>query len=155
MDRLVKISLLVFFFALCGAAILVTHLARERTPAPAAKELYSIVNRQLFALRTDDFDSAYRQAASGVQQKFSRSQFELMIRRDFWSMTEAQRVEFGAVQVAGAAALVQVFLTTPDGAMRGFLYSFTAEGDSWKIDGDPAPGSATLAPPARVAYLKA
>jgi hypothetical protein len=44
-------------------------------------------------------------------------------------------VEFGTVQVAGAAALVQVFLTAPDGVMRGFLYSFTAEGGSWKIDG--------------------
>ena len=102
MNRLVKFSLLVFFFALCGAAIVATHLARERTPTPAAKELYSIVNRQLFALRTDDFDSAYRHAASGVQQKFSRTQFELMIRRDFSSMTEAHRVEFGTVQVAGA-----------------------------------------------------
>ena len=135
MNRLVKLSLLVFFFALCGAAIVATHLVRERTPTPAAMELYSIVNRQLFALRTDDFDSAYRHAASGVQQKFSRVQFELMIRRDFSSMTEAQRVEFGTVQVAGAAALVQVFLITPDGVMRGFLYSFTAEGDGWKIDG--------------------
>ena len=144
MNRLIKFSLLVFFFALCGAAIVATHLARERTPTPAAKELYSIVNRQLFALRTDDFDSAYRHAASGVQQKFSRTQFELMIRRDFSSMTEAHRVEFGTVQVAGAAALVQVFLITPDGAMRGFLYSFTAEGDSWKIDGVQPLGSQPL-----------
>jgi hypothetical protein len=135
MSWLAKVSLVLFFFALCGAAIIATHLHRERTPAPAAKELYSIVNRQLSALRSDDFDNAYRHAASGVQQKFSREQFELMIRRDFSSMTEAQRVEFGAVQVAGAAALVQVFLTTPDGAMRSFLYSFTAEADGWKIDG--------------------
>ena len=135
MSRLAKTSLLLFFFALCGAAIVATHLARERMPAPAAKELYSIVNRQLSALHSDDFDSAYRHAASGVQQKFSREQFELMIRRDFSSMTEAQRVEFGAVQVAGGAALVQVYLTTPDGEMRGFLYSFTAEADGWKIDG--------------------
>jgi Domain of unknown function (DUF4864) len=135
MNRPVKVSLLVFFFALCCAAIVVTHLSRQRAPAPAAKELYSIVNRQLFDLRSDDFDSAYRHAASGVQQKFTRAQFELLIRRDFWSMREAQRVEFGAVQVTGAAALVHVFLTTPDGAMRGFLYSFTAEGNNWKIDG--------------------
>jgi Domain of unknown function (DUF4864) len=135
MNRPVKFSLLVFFFALCGAAIIATHLARERTPTLAAKELYSIVNQQLLFFRTDDFDSAYRQAASGVQQKFSRSQFELMIRRDFASMTEAHRVEFGTVQAAGGAALVQVFLITPEGAMRGFLYSFTAEGNSWKIDG--------------------
>jgi len=135
MNRLIKFSLLVFFFALCGAAIIATHFARERTPTLAAKELYSIVNRQLLAFQADDFDSAYRQAASGVQQKFSRTQFELMIRRDFSSMTEAHRVEFGTVQVAGSAALVQVFLITPNGAMRGFLYSFTAERDIWKIDG--------------------
>ena len=36
---------------------------------------------------------------------------------------------------AGANALVQVFMTAPDGVVRGFLYSFTAEGDGWKIDG--------------------
>lgn len=141
MSRSAKISLLLFFFALCGAAIVLTHLHRERTPAPAAKELYSIVTRQLSALHSDDFDSAYRHAASGVQQKFSKEQFEFMIRRDFSSMTEAQLVEFGTVQVTGAAALVQVFLTTPDGAMRGFLYSFTAEEDGWKIDGVQPLGS--------------
>jgi hypothetical protein len=31
--------------------------------------------------------------------------------------------------------LVQVLLRAPDGAVRGFLYSFTAEADGWKIDG--------------------
>ena len=135
MSRLVKTSLLLFFFALCGAAIVATYWARERTPPPGARELYSIVNRQLSAFRTADYDIAYRQAAAGVQQKFSRSQFELMIRRDFSPMTEAEHVEFGAVSVAGASAIVQVFLTSPDGAVRGFLYSFTAETGGWKIDG--------------------
>ena len=141
MSRLVKTSLLLFFFALCGAAVVATYRAQERTPPPAARELYSIVNRQLTAFRTADFDSAYRQAAAGVQQKFSRSQFELMIRRDFKPMTEAEHVEFGAVSVAGASAMVQVFLTAPNGAVRGFLYSFTAEPGGWKIDGVQPLGS--------------
>lgn len=135
MSLLVKTSLLLFFFALCGAAIVATHRAQERTAPPAVRELYSIVNHQIAAFRTADFDSAYRHAATGVQQKFSRAQFELMIRRDFSPMTEAEHVEFGAVSVAGAGALVQVFLRAPDGAVRGFLYSFTAEADGWKIDG--------------------
>ena len=135
MSRLLKTALLIFFFALCSAAIVATYRAQQRTPPPAPRELYSIVNRQLAAFRTADFDSAYRQAAAGVQQKFSRSQFELMIRRDFAPMTEAEHVEFGAISVAGASAMVQVFLTAPDGAVRGFLYSFTAERDGWKIDG--------------------
>ena len=72
----------------------------------------------------------------GVQQKFSRSQFELMIRRDFSSYDpDSQQVEFGAVRVAGESAMVQVFLTAPDGAGARLLYSFTAEPDGWKIDG--------------------
>ncbi len=135
MNRWLKISFLLFFFALCGVAIVVTHLHRQETPAPAPRELYSIVNRQLSDLRSDDFDSAYRRAASGVQQKFSREQFELMIRRDFVSMTQAQRIEFGTVQAAGGVAYAQVYLTTPDGATRGYLYSFAAEAGGWKIDG--------------------
>ncbi len=135
MNRLAKVSLLLFFFALCAAAIVITHQARERTPAPNARDLYSIVNGQLSAFRRADFESAYRHAAAGVQEKFSRSQFELMIRRDFSSLTDAEHVEFGAVQVAGAGALVQVFLTAPNGATRAYLYSFTAERDGWKIDG--------------------
>jgi hypothetical protein len=135
MNRIVKVSLLLFFFALCAVAILATRWAGRRTPVPAARELYSVVSHQLSAIRSADFSSAYRNAATGVQQKFSLSQFELMIRRDFSPMTQAKHVEFGAVRISGATALVQVFLTAPDGAVHGFLYSFTAEADGWKIDG--------------------
>ncbi|HEX3817158.1 MAG TPA: DUF4864 domain-containing protein [Chthoniobacterales bacterium] len=135
MNRKLKIFFLLFFFALCGAAVIATYNSSRHTPAPAARELFAAVNRQLSALSADDFGSAYRHAASVVQQKFSLPQFESMIRRDFSSMTQARRVEFGAVQVADAGALVQVFLTTPDGVVHGYLYSFTAEHDGWKIDG--------------------
>src|ERR1044071_4794612 len=55
MSRFAKIAFLLFFFALCGTAIVITHLRQQRIPPPAAKELYSIVNRQLSALRADDF----------------------------------------------------------------------------------------------------
>jgi hypothetical protein len=133
--RAIKISLLLFFFGLCAGAMIATHLARQRTPAPPIRVLYAVVSQQLSAFRADDFDDAYRQAAAEVQQKFSRTQFELMIRRDFSFMTEPAQVEFGAVRVAGGSALVQVFLRAHDGTVRGFLYSFTAESGAWKIDG--------------------
>jgi len=133
--RAIKVSFLLFFFGLCAGAIIATHLVRQRTPTPPAHLLYSVVSRQLSALRAEDFDSAYQQAAAGVQERFSRHQFEFMIRRDFAFMTEPAQVEFGAVRVAGGNALVQVFLTGSDGTLRAFLYSFTAENDGWKIDG--------------------
>lgn len=141
MDRALKVSFLLFFFGLCAGAMIATHLVRQRTPAPPAHLLYSIVSRQLSAFRANDFDSAYRQAAAGVQERYSRDQFELMIRRDFAFITEPAQVEFGAVQVGGDIALVQVFLIASDGTMRGFLYSFTAEGNRWKIDGVTSLGS--------------
>ncbi len=130
-----KALLLVFVLTLCGGAMVADHLARKHVPPPSARELYSVINRQLSALRASDFESAYQRAAAGVQEKFSRTQFELMIRRDFASMTETSEVEFGAVAVTGATALVQVFLTTADGATREYLYSFSAEGGGWKING--------------------
>jgi len=131
MNRLVKSSLLLTFFALCGAAMIVTYRKNEHISPPPARELYSIVNNQIAAFRTADFDTAYRHAATGVHQKFSRTEFELMIRRDFSPMTQAEHVEFGAISVAGASAVVQVLLRASDGSVRGFLYSFTAEADGW------------------------
>lgn len=134
MSRKLKIGLLLFFFALCGAALLATYQVRKRTPPPA-QELFSVVNRQLSEFRAADFVSAYRHSAAGVQQKFSLVQFEEMVRRDYASMTQGGNVEFGAVRVLGSSAVMQVFLTAPDGLVRGFLYSFTSEADGWKIDG--------------------
>ena len=82
MNRLAKASLLLFFFSLCGVALFITHRVRERAPAPAPHELFAVVNDQLAAFRAADFPSAYRQAATGVQQKFTLPQFEAMVRRE-------------------------------------------------------------------------
>lgn len=142
MTRLAKSFLLLFFFSLCAAAIIVTHQLRNHVPPPAPHELYSVVNSQLAAFRASDFSSAYRNAASGVQEKFSLSQFENMVRRNYAAVTETHRVEFGTVQVEGASALVQVFFVAQDGGVQGFLYNLVAEEGAWKIEGvAPIPGS--------------
>jgi len=135
MTRTIKASLLLFFLSLCGAAILVTAHLRRQAPPPTPHELFVVVENQLSAFRMADYSSAYRQAASGVQQKFTVSQFEEMIRRDFSEMTNAQRVEFGFARIDGPAAVVQVFFVDENGSARAFLYSLTAEGASWRISG--------------------
>jgi Domain of unknown function (DUF4864) len=135
MTRTLKASLLFFFLSLCGAAIFVTDLVRRQVPSPAPHELFAVVEKQLAAFRVADYPNAYRQAASGVQQKFTVPQFEAMVRRDYGDMTNAQRIEFGFVKVMGSAAVVQVFFVGESGSARSFLYSLIAEGDSWKING--------------------
>lgn len=135
MTRTIKASLLFFFFSLCASAIVVTYQVRLQVPPPAPHQLFSVVEQQLAAFRAADYSSAYRHAASGVQQKFTFAQFETMVRHDYADMTNAQRIEFGFVKVNGSAAVVQVFFCGAGGSVRVFLYSLIAEGDSWKING--------------------
>jgi hypothetical protein len=140
MNTTVKALLLLFFFSLCGSAIVVTHRTRGHATSAAPHELFSVVNRQLVAFRSSDFPSAYRNAASAVQQKFTLRQFELMIRRDYPEMTRSHRIEFGVVKVDGASAIVQVLFVSADGRVRPYLYSLTAEQAGWKIEGvEPMP----------------
>jgi len=133
--RTIKASLLFFLFSLCASAIVVTHQVRSQAPPPAPHELFAAVEKQLAALRAADYSSAYRHAASGVQQKFTAPQFEAMIRHDYGDMMNAQRVEFGSVKVSGSTAVVQVFFRGAGGSARSFLYSLIAEDNSWKING--------------------
>lgn len=135
MSRIIKASLLFFFFALCASAVLVTHRVRLQVPPPAPHQLFAVVERQFAAFRAADYSSAYRQAASGVQQKFTAPQYEAMVRRDYGDLSGAQRIEFGLVKVSGATAVVQVYFCGANGYIRSFLYTLVAEGDSWKING--------------------
>jgi hypothetical protein len=135
MPRTIKASLLFFFLSLCASATFVTHHVRSQVSPPAPHELFSVVEKQLAAFRAADYSSAYRHAASEVQQKFTMPQFEAMIRRDYVDMTNAQRIEFGFVKINGSAAVVQVFFCAANGSARSFIYSLIAEGDSWKING--------------------
>lgn len=135
MNRFTKAALLLFFFSLCGVAFFITARVREHVVAPVPSELFAVVNQQLAAFRADDFTSAYRQASIGVQHKFTLSQFEAMVRRNYAEMADAQRVEFGSVRAEGSTALVQVFFFAGDGSARAFIYSLSAEDGGWKVGG--------------------
>ncbi|MFN2474786.1 MAG: DUF4864 domain-containing protein [Chthoniobacterales bacterium] len=135
MTRLAKASLLLFFFSLCAAAFLVAHRFEKRIPTPAPHELFAVVNDQLAAFRAADYPSAYRRAASGVQQKFTLPQFETMVRQNYGAMTRAHRVEFGSIKMDSNSAIVQVFFFGREPAVRCFLYTLIAEGDGWKVEG--------------------
>jgi hypothetical protein len=135
MTRTIKASLLFSIFALCAAAIIFTQRARQHVSPPAPHQLFAIVEQHLSAFRSADYSSAYRQASSDVQQKFTPPQYEAMIRRDYAEVGAAQRIEFGFVKVNGSAAMVQVFFRDPSGSSRCLLYSLIAEDGLWKING--------------------
>ena len=134
MSRIAKASLLLFFFSLCGSAFVMTHQLRERVPTPLPRDLFAVVNDQVTAVRASDYVSAYRHAATGVQQKFTLPQFERMARHSYGAI-ERHRIEFGSAKVDGSTAVVQVFFISPDGSVRSFVYSLAAENNLWKISG--------------------
>ena len=142
MTRTIKASLLFFFLALCASAMFVTHHFRSQMPPPAPRELFAVVQTQLAAFRVADYSSAYRQAASGLQQRFTLLQFEAMIRHACGDLTNARHIEFGLVKINGPAAVVQVFVLEDGGWERSFFYSLMAEEGSWKISGVKEMGSA-------------
>ncbi len=135
MNSLTKGFLLLLFFSLSAAAMLTTYQMRERVPAPAPRELYKVVECQIAAFRADNFPGAYRYVASAVQQRFTLTQFKSMIRREYGTITQPRRVEFGFVKVHGGDALVQVFFFDEDGMNHPFLYTLVAEDGDWKISG--------------------
>ncbi len=135
MTHWTKAAVLCLLLLVCGSGFVITQHLREQVPPPAPHDLFAIVNQQLVAFRASDFQAAYGQAATGVQQRFTLPQFEKMVRQRYPEMVRGHRVEFGIVKAQGATALVQVFLLGVDGTVRSFLYSFIHEEKSWKIDG--------------------
>jgi hypothetical protein len=131
-----KITLLTFFFAVCGTAALLTAYLQTRADEnvkPA--DLYAVVERQLGELRGGNISRAYEVASSDFQQHYNVAQFAAMMQADYPGMTRVSRAEYGLVQTNGRHATMQVYLIGPAGEVMPCVYMLVREGDSWRIDG--------------------
>jgi hypothetical protein len=131
-----KISLLTFFFAMCGtAAVLTAYLQMRADQNVKPADLYAVVERQLGDFRGGDFPRAYEVASQAIQARFSEEQFAAMVQADYPGMTRVCRAEYGLVQTRGRHATIQVNLIGEDGEIMPCVYMMVREGDSWRIDG--------------------
>ena len=131
-----KITLLTFFFAVCGTGAVVTAYMQIRADAnvkPA--DLYAVVEHQLRELRGGDFSGAYEYVSSGIQQRYSVEQYAAMMQSDYSGMTRVNRAEYGMVQTNGRHATMQVYLIGQNGEVMPCVYIMVREGESWRIDG--------------------
>ncbi len=129
-----KVTVLMFFFAVCGTAALVNYYWELKAERVKPVELYSIIYNQISAFHDDDFSRAYQQASSSVQQRFNIAQFADAIRADCAGIVNAERVEFGFIEAHGRHATIQVFLIDSDGQVTPCIYTLVSEGETWKID---------------------
>ena len=100
-----KITLLTFFFAICGTAAVITAYMQSLADANVKPgDLYAVVERQLGELRGGDFSRAYEYSSSAIQQRYNVRQFAAMMQADYPGMTRVSRVEYGLVRTNGRHA---------------------------------------------------
>jgi len=136
MSARAKITLLTFFFAICGTAAVVTAYLQARADADVKPaDLYAVVDRQLGDFRHGDFSRAYEYASTGIQERYSVEQYAAMVQADYPRMTRVNRAEYGSVQTSGRHATMEVYLIGDDGAVMPCVYLLVREGEAWRIDG--------------------
>ena len=129
-----KTALLLFFFAVCVSAALLTDFLQSQIEQVRPVELFQVVYRQVNAVRKDNYSSAYEQVSGTFQRKFSLNQFIGLVRSDFAGISKRARIEFGRVETRGDFAVLRVYFIDPRGNVVPCVYTLVNEGESWKID---------------------
>ena len=129
-----RIGLLLIFFGVCVAAIIVQHTIDSRRFVARPADLYEVVRQEIDAVRESDFSRAYQQVSTGFQEKFNVEAFADLVRSDYPAARQIERVEFGRVARDGRQALVQVYFFLPDGDIVPCIYRLVNEDSVWKID---------------------
>ena len=129
-----RIGLLVFFFGVCFAAVIVQHFIDSRRYVARPAELYEVVRQEIDAVRESDFSRAYQQVSTGFQEKFNVEAFADLVRSDYPAARQIERVEFGRIARDGRQALVQVYFFLPNGDIVPCIYRLLNEDSVWKID---------------------
>jgi hypothetical protein len=132
MRQLGKIALIILCLALCGAGAIV-HLRKTAAAGVRPAELYALIYGHLQSLRVADGPRAYR-PASTVVQPGRDTVLPAGACPGFSSPPDAQRIEFGSVEMRAGRALVQVFLTDHNGQVTPCVYTLVHGPDGWKIE---------------------
>ncbi len=130
-----KITLVLFFFAICTVAALARYREVNGVERIKPTDLFEAVRSQMEACRSGDYSSAYLHTAATVREKCSAERFADQARNENARFAQAVRVEFGPWQARGRRAVVEVFFIGREGSVTPCLYSLVAEGETWKIEG--------------------
>ena len=134
MNSRLRIGLLLTFLGVCSVALIVQHAIDSRRFVARPAELYEVVRQEIDAVRESDYSRAYEQVSTGFQEKFNVEAFADLVRSDYPSARQIERVEFGRVARDGRQALVQVYFFLPNGDIVPCIYRLVNEDSMWKID---------------------
>jgi hypothetical protein len=103
---------------------------------PREEKIRSVIQEQLDAFNRDDYDAAYRFASRRIQFKFSRAEFELMVKGGYPQIAKSRRAVVGAISFSDEdRAAASVRITGKDRVTITANYRMVQEDGKWKIDG--------------------
>ncbi|MDI1319432.1 MAG: DUF4864 domain-containing protein [bacterium] len=106
------------------------------SPKKIRDEVRAVVEAQLAALRTGDFETAYGFAAEGIRRQFDARLFAAMIKRGYPALLRPGQSDLGVVRDNGAG-LAQILVTVTDRQNRSTVYRYILDKAEagWRISG--------------------
>lgn len=120
-----------------GALVLSLALAGPAAAQDARNpEVSDIIQQQLDAFLSDDFDRAFTFASPMIKNMFRNpDNFGAMVRQGYPMVWRPAEVQYGAAEVQGQVVLQRVIITDAQGAVHVLQYEMIPSGDGWQING--------------------
>ena len=121
-------TLLVFLAGLSEAQAVKT--------TPQEEKIRSVIQQQLDAFNREDYDAAYLFASRHIQTKFSKREFEQMVKGGYPQIARSKRAVFDTISFPEEnRAMATVMITGLDRISITASYRMVWEDGKWKIDG--------------------
>ena len=126
--------------ALVFAAVVAVRAAEEGVPlkisrAPEREKISAVVEAQLAALRTGDWNKAYALAAEKFRTRVAPARFAAMIAGGYPILLRSVRVEFAPARDDGAQAVLAGRVFAKGGESEAFEWVLVKEPAGWRIAG--------------------
>lgn len=130
---------MVALFVLLGLLIYLQGPSRPVPLEPShdgvRKDVIAVIESQLAAFRSNDWQTAYTLAAAPLRQQYSASAFEKMVREGYPVIANSTTAQFGVATDNGREAMILVFVQGRNGWAANYQYFLIREDGRWKISG--------------------
>ena len=123
----------------CALFVSVAAAGLEPSQPPVKAEIVAVIEAQLAAIRTGDFDKAYSFASAPIKEKFPLAEFQQMVRTGYPIIANSVKADFGICLDNGVEASVFVHVESRDGTSKDYQYGLVRERDGWRITGVTEP----------------
>jgi hypothetical protein len=109
-------------------------LARAQTDSPPAAT--AVIQQQLDAFQSDDFEAAFNLAAPSIQRQFGNAaRFRLMIIHNYPMVWRSSSVQYLSAKEHAGQVFQRVMITDRANTVHLLLYQLVPLDNSWRIGG--------------------